>query len=110
LAFGEVNLHTNRFVDISAMSVFKLADCLFRVIDVATGQRLGTIHQTLDVDASDLRAELPIKLNSQFVVMLTCQDKQTVFVIYKLEDVRKANNQTVTPINEVKVIYFVILR
>ena len=76
-------------------------------MDVASGKKLATIQQTLDVDASDLRAELPIKLNSQFVVMLTCRDKQTVFVIYRLEDVRKVNNKSVTPISQVKVIQLI---
>ena len=67
-----------------------IAVCLCRVRDVATRKQVGKIREKLFCP-STVEVQ-PIKMNSEWLVLLVQHCSNHYFAVYKLEDFRNGNN------------------
>ena len=64
---------------------------------------LGKLNEKIS-DTRIRTNELPIRMNSDWLVMLTNEENNPMFVIYKLEDVRNPSVDVIEPTIKLKVI------
>jgi hypothetical protein len=62
---------------------------------------LKRIHQKLHVGF--FTQEFPIKLNSQFLVLAVEGEENSFIAIYKLEDIKNAHIDVVSPVTQIDV-------
>ena len=66
---------------------------------------LGKLNEKIS-DTRIRTNELPIRMNSDWLVMLTNEENNPMFAIYKLEDVRNPSIDVIEPTIKLKVISF----
>ena len=77
----------------------------FRIVDVASGNALGCIKQKLNLRGylKSEHEELPIRTNSDWLVMLIVRRRRRYLALYKLEDVRNPSIKTKKPVTKIRV-------
>jgi hypothetical protein len=76
-----------------------------RIFDVVDEELLGKLNDKIS-DTRIRTNELPIRMNSDWLVMLTNEENNPIFSIYKLEDVRNPSIDVIEPTIKLKVISF----